>query len=79
MMYCAIRSLDCYQTFWRLTAHPEADRDAITERNNGYIWWKRMRACFYVSMFAFFVSSAVIAGVLGSSTPPQQIPNAASK
>jgi hypothetical protein len=78
MMYCTIRSLDCYQMYWRLTAHPEAGRNAIVERKNGYTWWKRMRDCFYVSMFAFLVSSAVIAGALFFSTPPQQIPNATS-
>jgi hypothetical protein len=78
MMYCAVRSLDCYQIYWRLTAHPEAGRDATMERERGFIWWKRMRNCFYVSMFAFLVSSAVVAGALFFSTPPQQIPNASS-
>jgi hypothetical protein len=69
MMYCSIRSLDCYQTYWRLFAHPEPNRDAEAERQNGFRWWKRMRICFHASITAFMVSSCALGLVLLYSKP----------
>lgn len=69
MMYCSIRSLDCYQMYWRLFAHREPDRDAEAERRNGMKWWERMRTCFYASMIAFMVSSCVLGVALFCSKP----------
>jgi hypothetical protein len=69
MMYCSIRSLDCYQMYWRLFAHGEPDRDGEAERKNGMKWWTRMRTCFYASMIAFLVSSCVLGVALFYSKP----------
>jgi hypothetical protein len=69
MMYCSFRSLDCYQMYWHLTAHRDPNRDAEAERQNGFKWWKRMRACFRASMIAFLVSSCAIGFALLYAKP----------
>jgi hypothetical protein len=56
-MYFSTRSLDCYQLYWRLTAHPEAGRDAAAERANGYKWLRYVWWSFYGSMAVFMFSS----------------------
>ena len=70
MMYCSMRSLDDYQQYWRLVAHPEGGRNAESCRESGYRWWKKLRGCFWLSMACFLISSGIVACMLSHSTPP---------
>jgi len=72
-MYCSVRSLDEYQMRWRLEAYPEPGRSADTHRDKAYVWWRRMRDCFFVSMLGFVLGSGSIALAICNSVPPKKV------
>jgi hypothetical protein len=76
MLYCSMRSLGAYQMSWRLRAHPEINESQENAAAEGYLWWTRVRNCFYASALTFFLTSCAMGWILARSTPPQQIPNA---
>jgi hypothetical protein len=78
MLYCSSRSLDEYNVYWRLLAHPDSERDITKAKIAAYQWWLWIKRCFFGSILLFLFSTAIVSWALYRSTPPQLVPGPSS-